>query len=233
MSSAKRAADAMNAPLRRELQRIQALLRSAPDTVEARHDVGLVVLAVKREPERYGKQAVALLASALGRDEATLYRFAQVASRWTEREIAEWIARASAAGHPLSWWHFVEASAIARKRDRDELLRRAVEERLSVRALTRLAAQSTKSTRAPAQVARELEVLARRAAAARERCACFAAASGPDLGAAAFGAALSRARAAAATLAQEAERTRADIEAAASTIHLDDASQSSTRASSS
>lgn len=212
MSSVKRAADAMNASLRREFKRIEALLRSAPEDVEVRHKVGLLVVALKRDSDRYGKQAVALVATALGRDEATLYRFAQVASRWTEAEVAHWVARAKAKGQPLSWWHFVEASAVARKRDRDELLRKTIDERLSVRAITRLAAGAGRQPRAMNRLVREVEGLVRRAATVREECASLRAVSSRVTLEAA---AIERARTATHALVAEAERTRSEVEALA------------------
>ncbi len=162
MSSLNRASDAMNASLQREYKRILALLKTEPETIEARHAVGAVVAAVKRDPDKYGKQAVMLLASALGRDEATLYRFAQVAARWTSEEVAEWIARGEASRNRLSWWHFVEASAVSRRREREELLWRATADGLSVRVLARLAEKGRHPRRTGPRLVRELEVLVRR-----------------------------------------------------------------------
>lgn len=203
MSSVKRAGDAMNASLRREFKRIESLLRSAPESVEVRHKVGRLVVAMKRDPERYGKQAVALVATALGRDEATLYRFAQVATRWTEDEVAQLVARAKAKSQPLTWWHFVEASAVSRKRDRDELIRRAVDEGLSVRAVARLAARSGRAARTTGQLVREAESLTRRIAVLREHCANLRAMDADDI---------DRTRSAMARVVAEAERARAEIE---------------------
>lgn len=213
MISVKRAADAMSASLRREFKRIQSLLRSAPESVEVRHQVGLLVVAMRRDPERYGKQAVALVATALGRDEATLYRFAQVASRWTEADVAHWLARAKSKGHPLTWWHLVEASAVARKRERDDLVRRAIDEGLSVRAVSRLAARAGRSSRTMSRLVHEAETLARRVATLREGWEGLREASAGD--ASITFQALERARNAVADLVTQAERARTEIESIA------------------
>lgn len=210
MSSVKRAADAMNTSLRREFKRIQSLLRSAPESVEVRHQVGLLVVAMRRDPERYGRQAVALVATALGRDEATLYRFAQVASRWTEAEVVQWLARATSKGHPLTWWHLVEASAVARKRDRDDLVRRAIDEGLSVRAVSRLAGRSSRTM---SRLVHEAETLARRVATLREGCEGLREAATGD--ASMTFQALERARNAVGDLVAQAERARTEIESIA------------------
>lgn len=219
MSSVKRAADAMNASLRREFKRIQSLLRTAPESVEIRHQVGLLVMAMRRDPERYGKQAVALVARALGRDEATLYRFAQVASRWTEAEVAQWTTRAKSAGHPLTWWHLVEASAVARKRKRDDLVRRAIDEGLSVRAVSRLAGRAGRSSRTMSRLVHEAETLARRVATLREGCEELREASTGD--ASITFPALERARNAVADLVAQAERARTEIDSIAANASPD------------
>lgn len=168
MSPVERTVDAMNASLRREYKRILHLLRTDPETAESRHAIGLIVAAVKGEPRRYGKQAVGLLAAATGRDEATLYRFAQVAGRWTAAELAQWLERGEVAKHPLSWSHLVEASAVSQRRVREELLRKVVEEGLSVRALARLAEDSRGPYRSGDHLVREAAVLVRRTTALRE-----------------------------------------------------------------
>lgn len=168
MNPVERAVDAMNASLRREYKRILHLLEADPETIESRHAIGRVVGAVKGEPRRYGRQAVGLLAAALGRDEATLYRFAQVAGRWTSVELAQWLERGELTKHPLSWWHFVEASAVSQRRVREELLRKVVAEGLSVRALARLAEDSRGPYHAGDRLVREAAVLVRRTTALRE-----------------------------------------------------------------
>ncbi len=168
MSLVERAVDAMNASLRREYKRILHLLRTGPETAESRHAIGLIVAAVKGEPRKYGKQAVGLLAAALGRDEATLYRFAQVASRWTAAELAQWLQRGEVTEHPLSWSHRVGVSAVSQRRLREELLRKVVEDGLSVRALARLAEDDRGPYRAGSRLVREAAVLVRRTKALRE-----------------------------------------------------------------
>ena len=229
MSSVERAGHAMNASLRREFKRIHALLQSGPETVELRHQVGLLVVAVKRDPELYGKQAVALVAAALGRDEATLYRFAQVASRWTEPEIAAWTARARAAKSPLSWWHFVEASAVARKRDRDELLGRAVAEGLSVRALARITTESGRSRRAANQLVREAEAIARRVAVLKEGWGRLRAACDGERGTCVASTLIGRASVAVGSLVSDAEATLVDVNAIASRADLSPAASTRPR----
>ena len=222
MSSGERAGDAMNASLLREYKQIRARMRSGATTIEVRHAIGRIVAVVRADPERYGKRAVAALATALGRDEATLYRFAQVAARWTTEELAAWIARGRASGHPLSWWHLVKASAIPRKRDREELLERSIDEGLSVRALGRLAEAASQSGRGGGPLVREIEGVARRATALRERCSRLVGRDPAESRRQITRGTLERATAALARLATDVEKARADVDALAAALEVEE-----------
>jgi hypothetical protein len=134
------AIEAMPAPLREQYERARALLDDATAaTVRTRREVGAIVAQIKRDEQRYGQQAVAKLAAALGRDETSLYRYAGVAECWDATLFATLSDRRDARGRPLSWSHWVELSAVTDVRARSALLEQALREALNVRAIRALA----------------------------------------------------------------------------------------------
>ncbi|WP_394822128.1 hypothetical protein [Pendulispora albinea] len=103
--------------------------------VRARYRIGRLIKDVKGSEQRYGARAVKNLAAALGRDEATLYRFALVAEAWTEEDLDVLLARKTPHGEPLSFSHLVELAQIQDKNRRSEMLEFALSYGASVREL--------------------------------------------------------------------------------------------------
>jgi hypothetical protein len=109
---AQRGSDApvtMNAALRARCEAVRKLLATAAvEEIDARYRVGVVIHAVKEAEGTYGEAAVERLAKVVGRDAASLYRYAAVAKAWPEPEMRALSRRANAFGEPLSWSHWVE-----------------------------------------------------------------------------------------------------------------------------
>ncbi|WP_394842729.1 hypothetical protein LZC95_37365 [Pendulispora brunnea] len=130
------AVDKMNIALRERYEELQTLLAEATGKdVRARYRIGRLIADVKGSEQRYGARAVKNLAAALGRDEATLYRFALVAEAWTESELETLLARKTPHGEPLSFSHLVELAQMASKSERTEMLEYALAYGVSVREL--------------------------------------------------------------------------------------------------
>jgi hypothetical protein len=129
----------MSAPLAAAYRSIRELLAQAGRAeVSGRHEVGTVIVDIKRSRHKYGTQAIQRLAKALGTDEQTLYRCASVAECWTKQQMAGLLARTTAYGQPLTWSHFVVLATVPSPKRRAELFERALHEGLSVRVLTTL-----------------------------------------------------------------------------------------------
>jgi len=126
----------MNTALRERYEELQKLLAEATGKdVRARYRIGRLIADVKVSEQRYGARAVKNLAMALGRDEATLYRFALVAEAWNDRELEVLLARKTPHGEPLSFSHLVELAQVSNKTARDEMLEFALNYGVSVREL--------------------------------------------------------------------------------------------------
>lgn len=129
----------MSAPLSAAYRTIRDLLAHAGRAeVSARHQVGAIIVDVKRSRHKYGTQAVQRLAKALGSDEQTLYRCASVAQCWSRTQIEALLARTTEYGQPLTWSHFVVLATVPSAKHRADLFDRALREVLSVRALAAL-----------------------------------------------------------------------------------------------
>ncbi|WP_394832168.1 hypothetical protein LVJ94_37195 [Pendulispora rubella] len=126
----------MNIALRERYEELQTLLAEATGKdVRARYRIGRLIADVKGSEQRYGARAVKNLAAALGRDEATLYRFALVAEAWTASELETLLARKTPHGEPLSFSHLVELAQMSNKSERTEMLEYALAYGVSVREL--------------------------------------------------------------------------------------------------
>ena len=124
--------------LRGVCERIRSLLATATAAdVDTRYRVGRMLLQVKRAPGSYGAGAVETLARELGRDAATLYRYALVPELWSAREMKLLVARRTPAGEPLSWSHLVELARVESDPLREQLTELALRDGLSVRELVR------------------------------------------------------------------------------------------------
>jgi hypothetical protein len=105
----KQGPSGMNAVLRQRCTAIQKLLADvAVNEIGTRYEVGAIIRSVVETKGTYGDGAVELLAEALGRDAASLYRYAAVAKTWPEAEMRDISRRPNAHGEPLSWSHWVE-----------------------------------------------------------------------------------------------------------------------------
>ncbi len=134
----QRAVLEMNVPLRNKYETIRDLSsNNTAEIVRARHTIGRMILEIRNDVEKYGARAVPLLATALGRDETTLYRYGQVAARWNAADLAKLLKRTDVYGEPLSWSHLVELTAIHLKRERERWTEKILTEGLSVRELAR------------------------------------------------------------------------------------------------
>ena len=129
----------MNVALRAAYETIRDLLAKASrDEVRNRYRAGELVADIKRMPNKYGRCAVAQLATALCQDAQTLYRCATVAECWTASQLEALLQSNNEYGQPLSWSHFVVLAGVTSARERKELFERCVAQSLSVRALTAL-----------------------------------------------------------------------------------------------
>lgn len=121
--------------LRARIETLRELLRAVPLENVGRYRVGAVVAELKAQPEVYGAGAVQLVASALAQDEASLYRHARVAERWTLVEFEALVARRMRDGSAPTWSHLVVLASVDSKARRERLLERILGESLSVRRL--------------------------------------------------------------------------------------------------
>lgn len=111
--------------------------------------VGVEVLAVKNDQDRYSKGSVETIARKLRRTAALLYTYASVVEAWpNEKRFTELADERNPRKMPLSFSHFVELAKIADEGRREELRRAALKERWSVAKLRRAMAAPTE--RAPA-----------------------------------------------------------------------------------
>jgi hypothetical protein len=130
------AIEGMNSPLRQKYEAIRELFSTTVATdARARRRVGAAILDIKMAPGKYGTGGVALLARALGRDVATLYRYAQVASCWSADDLEKLLSTKNPAAQSLSWSHLVELAIVEPVLFRNVLLKETLERGLSVREL--------------------------------------------------------------------------------------------------
>jgi transcriptional regulator with XRE-family HTH domain len=96
----------------------------------ARHEVGEIIAGVKRAPDSYGMGAVVVLATAIGEDVPTLYRYASVAECWDRRTVRALLGDPDSS---LTWSHLVLLARLTDDKQRAAWMRRIRRERLSVR----------------------------------------------------------------------------------------------------
>jgi len=115
---------------------IRALLtRATLDDIATRYQVGLRLLLLKRNPDKYGERAVERLSADLGVGTATLYRYCLVAETWTGPDVQALLGRTTELGEPLTWSHLV-VLARAPASARGSLVYQCLRQRWSVRDLT-------------------------------------------------------------------------------------------------
>jgi CheY-like chemotaxis protein len=112
------------------------VLFTAPRGVRARYAIGATVAAIKERTDLFGAGAVAVVAEALGEDVPSLYRHAAVAERLGASEVEDLLGRKGPGGRSLSWSHLVVLGSVESPAARERLVRRVLEEGLSVRGLT-------------------------------------------------------------------------------------------------
>jgi hypothetical protein len=146
----------MSPELRDQYQTVRRLLSTTTAAdARARYKVGVVVLAIKRSVDRYGTRAVALLGTALARNETTLYRYAAVAEAWDETAFEEIQLLKLPGGEPISWCHLQEIAAAPREQ-RERLLRHVFAKGLSLRELSALARGESPPAPTPRPLGRPL-----------------------------------------------------------------------------
>ena len=107
------------------------------DKASVWYEVGRKVFKITAASE-HGNKAVAKIAKALGRDKTLLYEAGRVAETWTQRQFEELLARRDkVCGNRLSWSHFVELVRVDDSRSRGLLIKKVLNEGLSVRELKR------------------------------------------------------------------------------------------------
>jgi hypothetical protein len=112
------------------------LARATIDEIATRYQVGLRLLVLMGDPEKYGGRAVERLAEQLGVTSATLYRYSAVAETWTGHDVQVLIARSTPNGEPLSWLHLVALTRVPTAALRAQLTEECLLEGWSVRELT-------------------------------------------------------------------------------------------------
>jgi hypothetical protein len=116
---------------------IQVLLtRATRDEIATRYQVGMRLLLLTRNPEKYGERAVERLAEDLGVGSATLYRYSAVAETWPGQDVQTLLARITPSGDPLSWSHLVVLTRAPSIGARRQLTEMCIAHGWSVRELT-------------------------------------------------------------------------------------------------
>ncbi len=130
------------AALGARIETLRELLRGVSLDSAGRYRIGSVVAELKAEPMRYGHGAVQLAAAALAQDEASLYRHARVAERWSLEEFDALLALRMRDGSQPTWSHLVVLASIEPNARRQRLIERMLEENLSVRRLEEVVRES-------------------------------------------------------------------------------------------
>lgn len=122
--------------LRRAYEKISVVVQNLSiHDARCKHAIGVVVLAAREDPKKYGKGSVQTLAILLGYDKSTLHDFADVAETWKAAEFAALLRRKNGLGLPLKFSHLVVVHTVDDKKKRDQFLERALKENLTVKQL--------------------------------------------------------------------------------------------------
>jgi hypothetical protein len=114
---------------------IRALLVQATrDEIATRYQASLRLLLLKRNPEKYGSQALERVAEDLGLGPATLHRYSAVAEAWPGHDIHDVLARTGGSA-AFSWSHLVLLTRAPSVAMRQELTDACIREGWSVREL--------------------------------------------------------------------------------------------------
>lgn len=134
--SSRRTGDASK--LQSRIERLRRLAEKPPND-STRYAIGAIIKELKSDPQTFGESAVSSAAAAIGEDQATLYRFATVAERWTRSEVRALLSREG-----VSWSHLVALSRVEPAAVRNRLLRKVRHERLTMREFQVLLNRATK-----------------------------------------------------------------------------------------
>jgi hypothetical protein len=152
-----RPGSAANAPasttcaLRERCETVRRLFIEARNAgCSARYRIGAVVLGIMDDPTKYGTSGVKSLASAVRKNEDTLYMYASVARCWNADEFGALSARVGRHGEPLTFAHFIALAQVPSTERRSALLECALADGLAVRELRRIVAQRAMRDDAPA-----------------------------------------------------------------------------------
>jgi hypothetical protein len=124
-------------------QEVAAYKDHRGDIVSFNYDRGTVASEVNRNP-KYGTAAVDLLSTALGLDRSTMYKTMRFSNMYTTKsDLESTLTDADKRGVTLTWSHFVAVLSIPETEgssdpheDRRRMLDTAVENKMSVRALS-------------------------------------------------------------------------------------------------
>ena len=113
-------------------------LQSRHDVLH-RHAIGLIVLQLMEDVNKYGKGAVQKAAEALDVKANWLYETARVAKTWSAKQLVEFLAVCEGSNKPrqrtLTWSHLLAVAEESDKKKRDDLIRAVIERGLSIRSL--------------------------------------------------------------------------------------------------
>ena len=158
----------MKADLRTKCDEIRTLMTDGnKKEVHAKYSIGLAIVMVQNDSEKYGKGSVRVVASELGCTAALLYSYAAVASTWTPDAFEVASARDNAKGISLTFSHFIELSKVKNAQKREALLTAALEEAWSLRSLlSKMPRLTKKLSHEPKLVAARMVAESKRAVSA-------------------------------------------------------------------
>ncbi len=129
----------IKAPLADRRERLRELL-GRPADEHTRYEIGALIAEIKSDPATYGPGAVSVVATAVGEDVASLYRYATVAECWSAEQFEALLRRGGRRGARLSWSHLVLIASLPSPAGRARWTERTLAEGLSVRQLALLLA---------------------------------------------------------------------------------------------
>ena len=107
------------------------LLRADRSDVEARYEISVLLCGIL-ESAKYGKKAIESMEVEIGLSHQSLYRIAKVARAWPKVEFASVSKKRNSKGWPLTWSHWQVLATVKDESLRESLLRRALDESLTV-----------------------------------------------------------------------------------------------------
>lgn len=100
--------ETMSSELQTSCNKIRTLLsRQNRDDAQAKYDIGVEIVAVKKDEDKYGKGSVRVIADELGCTTVLLYTYAAVAAAWTPDEFKAICKKKNVKGVTLSFRHLL------------------------------------------------------------------------------------------------------------------------------